>query len=482
MADEFAPERRQAFSRGRHVVWYLTTAGILVIAVVVGLFAFAGFARDSFEVGPVRVSVSVAPALKPSTTVGVPPFGSLSARAHFSPLALAVSLDEVDIPGLQSLADEGIPETSVIDGWLSDIRTGFARAIARGLVAALLAGAFSGFALKRSRRAVLYSAGLATLVPTLLVLLAAMTFDVDGFRTPTFRGAVAYAPSLIELVQRRAGDVESLRDQVDKLATDLSRYYASPQSFASAGALDGTYRVLHVSDLHLDPVGLELAEQLAREFSVSLVVDTGDINHYGSPVEAAVVASQVSTDVPRAFIPGNHDSPAIINALLELSDVRVLDGVSEEFQGLIVFGVGDPSSAGVDLEPDRDEIDRVATREARALGKSIASGSPTPTIVAVHNGQMAPAFDGLAQIVLAGHTHEPVLERMDESWYLNSGTTGGIHFSRMRAEPHIPHSASVLYFTPTRPHMLVAIDQIEVYGLASQSSLKRTVIDESLLP
>jgi hypothetical protein len=75
-----------------------------------------------------------------------------------------------------------------------------------------------------------------------------------------------------------------------------------------------------------------------------------------------------------------------------------------------------------------------------------------------------------------------VLERRDESWYLNSGTTGGIHFSSMRAEPHIPHSASVLYYTAELPRRLVAIDQIEVFGSAGQSSLRRTVIDETLLP
>lgn len=482
MANEVRRTRGFPFHRNKHVVWYLTTAGILVIAAVAGLFAFAGFAHDSFEVGPARISVTVSPALGPSTTLGVPPFGSLSARAHLSPLALALSLDEVDIPRLQTLADEGIPDASVIDGWTSDIRTGFVRAISRGLVAALFAGAFTGWSLKRSRRAVLYSAGVAVLVPTFLVLLAVMTFNVDGFKTPTFRGAVAYAPSLIELVQRRAEDVESLRDQVDKLATDLSRYYDSPQSFASGGALEGTYRVLHVSDLHLDPVGLELAEQLAQEFSVSLVIDTGDINHYGSPVEAAVVASQIPTDVPRVFIPGNHDSPAVIAALRELPNVRVLDGVSEAFDGMVVFGVGDPASAGIDPEPDLDAVDSLADEQSDALRESIESGAPTPTVVAVHSGRMARPFDGLAQIVLAGHTHEPELERMDESWYLNSGTTGGIHFSRMRPEPHIPHGASILYFTNSRPHRLIAIDQIEVFGLASQSSLKRTVIDESLLP
>jgi len=60
---------------------------------------------------------------------------------------------------------------------------------------------------------------------------------------------------------------------------------------------------------------------------------------------------------------------------------------------------------------------------------------------------------------------------------LGSGTTGGVHFTELRPDPHIPHGASVLYFSRSEPGRLVAIDQIEVFGKTSQSSIRRTVID-----
>ncbi|MDZ4179572.1 MAG: metallophosphoesterase family protein [Coriobacteriia bacterium] len=469
-------------SRRASAAWYLTVSGVLIIAAAVGLAAFGGFARYSFEVGPARISASAVPALRPATTVVVPPFGSIRAVTHRTPLSVRVSLDEVDVPQLEAFATAGIPGKETVDGLIADVRAGFRTAAYRGLFAAALAGAFVGWSLRRSLRSVLASAVIAALVPALLVGVTISRFDTEAFRTPTFRGAVSYAPSLIELVQLRAEKVESLRDQVGKLVRDLSRYYASPQSFAPAGALEGTYRVLHVTDLHLDPVGLELAEELATEFGASLVIDTGDINHYGSPAEATVVASAIPTSVPQVFVPGNHDSPAVVAALDALGHVTVVRDEMFVVDGLRIFGVADPASEGTGVEPDGGAMRERADALAVELREALASGEPTPTIVAAHNTAMVDAFIGIAPLVIAGHSHTPLLERRDDTWYLNSGTTGGIHFSKMRPEPHIPHSASILYYTGDLPRRLIAIDQIEVFGLAGQSSLRRTVIDESLLP
>ncbi len=479
--DDDAPDTLSR-PRSRRAAWYLTASGVLLIAAAVGLAAFGGFARHSFSVGPARLSVAATLSTRPVTAIVVPPFGSVRAATHRLPLFLRISLDEIDIPQLETFAAEETLDQATTDAWVEDVRSGFSRAIEKGLIAAGLAGAFAGWALRRSWRSVVASTAVAVIVPALLVAATAATLDLDAFRTPRFRGAVAYAPSLIELVQSRAEKVESLREQVSKLAVDLARYYDSPQSFAPAGALEGTYRILHVTDLHLDPVGLELAEELAREFSASLVIDTGDINHYGSPVEAMVVASQVPTSVPQLFVPGNHDSPAIIDALDALEHVTVLRDEATEVDGLVVFGVADPASEGQAVEPDRQAMSERAEEIADDLAARIRSGESTPTIVAVHNTAMVKPFEGLAPLIVAGHSHTPVLERRGDTWYLNTGTTGGIHFSRMRAEPHIPHSASVLYFTGELPRRLIAIDQIEVYGIAGQSSLRRTVIDETLLP
>jgi predicted phosphodiesterase len=455
---------------------------VLLIATAAGLASFGGFARHSFPVGPARMSASVAPTLRPATTIAVPPFGSIRAATHVAPLALRVSLDEVDLPQLEAFAAEGMPDDDDLEVLADDLRSGFARAIYRGLLAAMLAGAFVGWSLRRSLRSVIASATVAALVPAILVGLTVPALDLEAFQRPVFRGAVAYAPSLIELVQRRAERVDSLRDQVGKLVGDLARYYESPQSFAPAGALEGTYRIVHVTDLHLDPVGLELAEELALEFGASLVIDTGDINHYGSPAEAAVVASQIPTSTPQLFVPGNHDSPVVVAALDALDHVTVVRDEQVSVDGFEFFGVADPASGGTGVEPDGDVMQERATVLAEELRTAIESGEPTPTIIGIHNTAMVEPFQDLAPLILAGHSHTPVLERRGEGWYLNTGTTGGIHFSLMRAEPHIPHSASVLYYTVELPRRLIAIDQIEVYGLAGQSSLKRTVIDEALLP
>ncbi len=229
-------------------------------------------------------------------------------------------------------------------------------------------------------------------------------------------------------------------------------------------------------------MGLELADRLATEFGVSLVIDTGDMNNYGSPLEAAVLRSQIPTGVPRLYIPGNHDSPAVVSAMATVPNTIVLQNKRVTVDGVSVYGVADPAAERADVRPDGEEM-KVATQQAwQVLSTELAAGEPTPTIVAVHDPEMAQPFEELAPYILAGHTHTPELERRGDAWYLNSGTTGGVDFSDLRSEPHIPHTASILYFTAEQPRRLIAVDQVEVFGLAGESSLRRTVIDESLLP
>ncbi|MFU8890918.1 MAG: metallophosphoesterase family protein [Anaerosomatales bacterium] len=453
----------------------------LAVAVAVGLVAFGGFANHAYQVGPARVNAEVAPALSGGTVVTVPPFGTISAPTHASPLRLRVTLTEVDLPALQELAARGVPDASVQEQLRDEALGGARRAVFEGLAAALLAAGFVGWSLRHRWKMVAASALLGVLAPALLLGWSLSAYDLDAFQTPTYRGAVAYAPSLIELVQRRAERVDDLRRQIEKLVRDLNGYYRAPQSFAAAGALEDTVRVLHVSDIHLDPVGLALVREIASEFEVAFIIDTGDINHYGSDVEAGVAASQVPTGWPYVFVPGNHDSPAITAALESLEQVRVLDDTSTVEAGIRVFGVADPASRGAGVEPDRGALLAEGQRISARLQLRMRSGEATPTVIAIHNPGMAEPFVGVAPLVLLGHTHTPALSERDGTWVLDNGTTGGIHFSEQRPEPHIPHTASVLYFTAEQPRRLVAIDQIEVYGITGQSSLRRTVIGAELL-
>ena len=457
------------------------TALSLLLAMAVGLVAFGGFANHAYQVGPARVNAEIAPALPGATAVTVPPFGTISAPTHTAPLRLRLTLTEVDLPALQELAAQGVPDASLQEQLRDEALGGARRAVWEGLFAAALAAGFVGWALRHRWKMVAASALLGVLAPALLLGWSFSSYDLDAFQTPSYRGAVAYAPSLIELVQRRAEQVDDLRRQIEKLVRDLNGYYRAPQSFAAAGALPDTVRVLHVSDIHLDPVGLALTREIAEEFDVAFIIDTGDINHYGSDVEATVAASQVPTAWPYVFIPGNHDSPAITAALDALPQVTVLDATSTVEAGIRIFGVADPASRGTGVEPDRDAMLAEGRSISARLQLGMRSGEETPTVIAIHNPGMAEPFAGLSPLVLLGHTHTPDLSQRDGTWFLDNGTTGGIHFSDLRADPHIPHTASVLYFTAEEPPRLVAIDQIEVYGITGQSSLRRTVIDPALL-
>jgi hypothetical protein len=89
--------------------------------------------------------------------------------------------------------------------------------------------------------------------------------------------------------------------------------------------------------------------------------------------------------------------------------------------------------------------------------------------------------EGLTPLVLSGHTHRPSLDENGVTIFLGAGTTGGVTFGDNKSDPHVPHSADILYYSAREPHRLVAIDQIEVYGKTKQSSIRRTVIDEAFV-
>ncbi|HXH57505.1 hypothetical protein [Iamia sp.] len=46
-------------------------------------------------------------------------------------------------------------------------------------------------------------------------------------------------------------------------------------------------RVLHVSDLHLNPQAFALIERVVDQFGVEVVADTGDINDWGTTFETS---------------------------------------------------------------------------------------------------------------------------------------------------------------------------------------------------
>jgi predicted phosphodiesterase len=448
---------------------------VVVAAIALALLAFALCAHSTFPLGPVRVgaSFSVGPG---RTTLALPPFGSVRARTHDAPIRLEVRLEDVAISEVERWFDEGVPSGDSLAGLQAEAYRGLAASFGLGLVAACLISALVLTAGRAPRRRSVIVTGLVVLALVVCGGWGLVSFDTQAFNQPTYEGALAYAPGLVSAVQQRLADVGDLQQKVRAVAGDLASYYGTPQVFASGGAMPGTIRVLHISDTHLDPVGTELAGQLAEAFDVAFVIHTGDINIYGTSVEASVAASTVDTSRPLVFVPGNHDSPDVVRALAALDDVTVLEETSTVLAGIRVFGVPDPVSRGFDVEPDASRMEELAASAVSALWDVRTTQDAAPDIIAIHNPAMERPFAGLAPIVLSGHTHSPRLYFRDDTWWLNAGTTGGIAFGEPEG-PHTAYSAAILHYSATLPRRLVAIDRIQIDGKTRETSLRRTAIE-----
>lgn len=477
--------RLRAFAQAHWV-----NGSVVLVAAGVGVVAFWAVASSApLDVGPVRLDVSVRPSSVARTVVQIPPFGTVSARTHKGPVELRLRVDEIDVEGTRALvADPSLDTTVVFSGRIPEqlpvrrLPEAIARIAGGGVLAALIAAALVALAARRSWR-VVAGACAATVVAVVVPLsIAAATWDAAAFREPTLRGGLSYAPGLVNVFSTRVANIERLRDQAEKVARDLASYYADERSIGTGGSMAGTFRVLHVTDQHLDPVGAEFAAEIARSYGVSLVIDTGDISILGAEIEGRAIESLIDTSVARVYVPGNHDSQATVEAIRAIPGVTVVESGTVEVSGLRIFGVADPFSRGFGLEPEPTAIADAADAARELFAAELRSGEATPDIVAIHNPAMEKPFVGQVPVILSGHTHAARAYRSNGTLRLNSGTLGGMPYDPATGgRKVVPYGASVLYYSASVPRRLLAFDEIAVYSDRS-TTVRRTVLDASEIP
>ena len=148
----------------------------------------------------------------------------------------------------------------------------------------------------------------ALLAVTGSVGLVWVSYRVDEFREPRYTGALERAPAVVDAVKREFGDLDGMRGRLRVLAGQINEL--SQVAVGTGPSPDpGEVRILHISDIHLNPMGLEIAKDLATTFSVRAVVDTGDLTSFGLDGESRIGELVDQFSVPYYLVPGNHDSP-----------------------------------------------------------------------------------------------------------------------------------------------------------------------------
>jgi len=446
------------------------------------LLAISFLARLDARVGPATLRLSARPAIEGSSRLAVPPFGSVSAHTHFGPLEFRATLDDVDVQALGLLIDRS--PRSVGDGELGvtlrplevQARRAALLFVLRIVALGLLGGAaavllFPGRTWIRLARCV---AG-GVLATTLLLAPSLGTFDISAFRAPRYEGALEYAPTLIGDVRTGLKRLHTLREQMALISQNLNQAYAA-LSQPSPDLGSGTIRILHISDVHLNPAGFDLAQRLAKQFEVAAVVDTGDLGTWGLPFEPSIATHLKEFDVPYLFVKGNHDSPDVVRAVAANSNARVLDWSSTRVAGIRFFGVGDPTfSPGEGYRTD--DFEKLKDERSVTVAAAIDAQIPPADVLLVHDPHLATYALGHIPTVIDGHLHDFGTDVTNGTRQLTTGTVGAAGPDGLRAKQPVPYGAEVLYFDPLtrRP---IGVDRIAVHSLESAFSVDRELLPE----
>jgi predicted phosphodiesterase len=447
--------------------------------------------RVTADLGPFQARFSVVPTFSGGTTVEIPPLGSLKLHSHLGPVKLVVHLQALEESRARALVNDPNGVATASETIAADldrgVRTLAVRTAGAGLLGALVLSAL----VYRSMRRVAASGCLAVAVVAASGALATATFRPDAIEEPTYEGLLTNAPAVIGDARRIADQYEEYRAQLQRLVQNVSRLYSTFSALPVYESDNTTTRVLHISDLHLNPAAWSVVQTIVKQFDVKFVVDTGDLTDWGSEPEASYVESIAKLKVPYVYIRGNHDSVDTAAAVARQPNAVVLSNSTVTVAGLTIAGVGDPRftpDKGKDYPVTTDR--RLVVDSGAHLAAKIATDGQEIDLALVHDPVAAEPLAFICPVVLSGHVHRRDVHRLDgppgslpqeRTLLMTQGSSGGAGLRGLERDKPLPLALTVLYYDAQR--VLQAYDDISVGGTGlSEVSLQRHVVKPDIRP
>jgi predicted MPP superfamily phosphohydrolase len=463
----------------------------LVLLALLGAFVGAMVAPSSTtQVGPLTVEVSVRPSLRPGVAVALPPVGDVRFDTHRTPLAVAASVRSVDLGQARRLVASPAALTALQVSAPNTVRAAALRALLWTLGCALVAAAALVGLASRSWQGIAAGAAICLGLVVALGALTAATFDGKRLAQPRFTGLLSSAPYVQRRTETLAQRLESYRSGLSDFVQSVTTLYAVGDRLPTfdPGSGEDVVTVLHISDLHLNPLGYDLTDRLVEQFKVDAVIDSGDLSTWGSTAEQAFVGRIGGLDVPYVFVRGNHDSEGLAAAVGRQPGAVVLDGEVAEVAGLRIAGIADPRNTPAEGSEDtigKDAVTASVQRLADVVEEYDAANPDAPVQIAVvHDPTRLTPLRGAVPLVLSGHMHERAVSEQDGTRLMVQGSTGGAGITaaglqRLTDGEPLPLEATLLYLRRSGPDAgrLLAYDEVTVGGLGLTSvSIDRTVV------
>ncbi len=303
---------------GRRVALGAALLLVTLAGISAGL-AVAGTTRQ--PVGPFEARFSVEPSFTGGTAVELPPLGSVHLRSHSGPAHVTIDLASLDSDRTRELFRRPDAVDRVSASAVEDITQGVTRLALQATGAALLGAMVLAAIVFRSMRRVAACGGIALAVMVTSLAVGVRTFRQESIAEPTYEGLLINARNVVGEARTIADRYDAYREQLQRMVTNVSRLYTT-FSTLPVEPPDDTIKVLHVSDLHLNPAAWSVIQTVVDQFGIDVVVDTGDITDWGSEPEASYVAEIGRLGVPYVYIRGNHDSTVTATSVAAAAGTR----------------------------------------------------------------------------------------------------------------------------------------------------------------
>ncbi|MEU3719572.1 metallophosphoesterase family protein [Streptomyces californicus] len=466
---------------GRHP--YLRALGMLAVVVLGAWLGLLAVGSIRTPVGPMDTTMTLRPSLTGGSKINVSPLGALELDSHIAPLRLDVDVDRLDPERSQALVDQPERFSNLQDEVTRDVAAGTRELAVRSCVAVVSGAAALGLVVYRRPRRALAAGGLALTLLAASGVSAYATWNPKSVLEPKFSGLLSSAPSLVGDARSIVTEFDIYQRELARLVTNVTKLYDATSTLPVYQPDPGTIRVLHVSDIHLNPAAWHIIASLVEQYEIDVIVDSGDTMDHGSAAENGFLDPIRDLGAPYVWVRGNHDSRGTQEYLEKFRNVRVLDdGAAVNVGGLRIAGTGDASftpdrtGPGSNKEAARLEGMRLAT----ALRDQERAGTPADIAVA-HDPNTARETDGAVPLVLSGHYHRRINEQLKLGTRLKvEGSTGGGGLRAVQNEKPEKVHASVLYMDRST-RRLQAWDEITLGGLGlTTAEVSRHLPEENL--
>lgn len=441
---------------------------VVIVALVGAWLGLLVGGQTTAPIGPVNANLSIRPSLTGNTFVDVAPLGSIELDTTDSPLALDASVAEIRVSAVQAIFNDPDSLEHLQARVTADLRTAVIKLAIKSLVFGTLGAALLTAVAFRRLRTTWKSALLAFGLMLVAYALAAATWNPKAIEQPRYTGLLTSAPSVVGTAESLTTHFGKYSAELAKLVTNVTKLYDTTSNLPLYSPDPNTLRVLHVSDIHLNPAAWDVMRSVQQQFHAQLIIDTGDLTDHGSGPEDRVASEIGALKVPYVYVKGNHDSASTVRAVASQKNAVVLNGRERTVAGLRLWGIGDPR-----FTPDKsthvDEKDAQLVAYGQQLRSRIEAAG-TVDIAMTHDPTIAGQWDGLAPLVLAGHTHRRETKLLPGGTRLMvEGSTGGAGLRALDHGAPTPIELDVMYFDK-KTRRMQAWDEITLGGLGLTSA------------